>query len=262
MVEKRLTAPINFELNLHGVTNNLQTNAVFTLFTDSQVSVASVDPVTVLPELHGLEAGIAKLQEAAGVTIVPTSDVSFDFVFQRNSIPSTEQASPETLPSVAQSTTEQDAAESIEVVANIGALAETKPAMNTSVALESAGDFSEQECKSRFEVLSQTGAVYFQSGSSELDEQSYPLLQTALDIIQRCPELNVEISGHTDSLGDEQFNQYLSVERANSVRSYLLNGGISDSQLKAVGYGESSPVASNDTSYNRSRNRRIEFNAY
>ena len=73
------------------------------------------------------------------------------------------------------------------------------------------------------------------------------------------PSLNVQIAGHTDSIGSEKYNQQLSQKRAASVRAYLISKGVSASNLQAKGYGESSPVASNDTKEGRAENRRVEF---
>ena len=65
--------------------------------------------------------------------------------------------------------------------------------------------------------------------------------------------------GNTDSVGSDAYNQKLSERRANSVRTYLTNKGINPSLLDSVGYGESRPVATNDTAEGRAKNRRVEF---
>jgi OOP family OmpA-OmpF porin len=69
----------------------------------------------------------------------------------------------------------------------------------------------------------------------------------------------VEVAGHTDSVGSEEYNQGLSERRANTVRDYLASKGINASRLTARGYGEGRPVASNDTSEGRQENRRVEL---
>ena len=68
----------------------------------------------------------------------------------------------------------------------------------------------------------------------------------------------VEIGGHTDNVGDNYSNQKLSEARANVVRTYLLEKGIAPGRITAVGYGETRPVASNDTPEGRQQNRRTE----
>lgn len=73
------------------------------------------------------------------------------------------------------------------------------------------------------------------------------------------PEINVQIDGHTDWVGSGAYNMDLSERRADSVRSYLIDRGVSPSRLRAAGYGEHLPVADNDSSEGRSRNRRVEI---
>ena len=69
----------------------------------------------------------------------------------------------------------------------------------------------------------------------------------------------VMIEGNTDSVGSDAYNQKLSERRANSVKTYLTNKGINPGVLDSVGYGESRPVATNDTAEGRAKNRRVEF---
>jgi OmpA-OmpF porin, OOP family len=73
------------------------------------------------------------------------------------------------------------------------------------------------------------------------------------------PELLVEINAHTDNIGSDQFNQHLSDERANSVVKYLVSIGIETARLIPQGFGETNPVAPNDTEEGRALNRRVEF---
>jgi outer membrane protein OmpA-like peptidoglycan-associated protein len=73
------------------------------------------------------------------------------------------------------------------------------------------------------------------------------------------PEVRIEIRGHTDSQGPAAFNLQLSQKRAESVRQYLINGGIAADRITAIGVGEEEPISSNATAEGRSQNRRIEF---
>jgi len=73
------------------------------------------------------------------------------------------------------------------------------------------------------------------------------------------PALNVEIQGHTDSIGSAAYNLNLSQRRADSVRSYLVDKGVSAAALTAKGYGKTQPIASNDTAEGRAQNRRVAF---
>jgi outer membrane protein OmpA-like peptidoglycan-associated protein len=86
------------------------------------------------------------------------------------------------------------------------------------------------------------------------------LLSKVQEAIREFPEAYVSVEGHTDSQGDDAANQKLSFERANAVRQYLLaNMGIPEDKVTAVGYGESRPIASNDSAEGRAKNRRIEI---
>ena len=86
-----------------------------------------------------------------------------------------------------------------------------------------------------------------------------------MDFLNKSPEIKVEISGHTDNKGSADYNQKLSERRAQSVVKYLIDHGITKERLKAVGYGEESPIADNqysdgkDNPEGRQQNRRTEF---
>ncbi len=78
-------------------------------------------------------------------------------------------------------------------------------------------------------------------------------------IVLSHPGLNIEVEGHTDSVGSDEYNQKLSEQRASSVRDYLLSQGLRGETLTAKGFGETTPVASNDTAAGRQQNRRVEL---
>ena len=77
--------------------------------------------------------------------------------------------------------------------------------------------------------------------------------------MQTYPDISVEIAGYTDNVGSASSNQRLSERRANAVRDWLVRQGIDPERIKAVGYGETNFVATNDTPEGRQKNRRIEF---
>jgi outer membrane protein OmpA-like peptidoglycan-associated protein len=77
--------------------------------------------------------------------------------------------------------------------------------------------------------------------------------------LNKYPNTNIMIIGHTDALGTEAYNSKLSLERANSVKTYALTKGVDYSRLKTVGKGESEPIATNDTEEGRAQNRRVEI---
>jgi outer membrane protein OmpA-like peptidoglycan-associated protein len=98
--------------------------------------------------------------------------------------------------------------------------------------------------------------VYFETDSFTILPQSVPELNNLTDFLQSNSDLEVEIQGHTDNTGDEKSNQLLSELRARSVKSFLIKKGIEDSRLQSAGYGETQPVAGNDTREGRRLNRR------
>lgn len=101
--------------------------------------------------------------------------------------------------------------------------------------------------------------IFFDFDKSELKTASYPELKRILKFLQDEKIQKIRIGGHTDSRGNDAYNQALSKRRANSVYEYFVNNGISPSRLEAVGYGETDPVVPNDTDENRAKNRRVEF---
>lgn len=102
--------------------------------------------------------------------------------------------------------------------------------------------------------------VTFDTNSDQLMANARSLLVGTADALKGQQDLEVELAGHTDSIGIEEYNRELSQRRADSVRNYLIELGVSGDRLSAVGYGESKPVRSNETKEGRERNRRVEFN--
>jgi len=103
------------------------------------------------------------------------------------------------------------------------------------------------------------GRVFFDTNKSDIKTDASPLLGEAVTIMKENPEMRVEIQGHTDSTGPEAYNQTLSEKRANSILEYMLNQGIDSGRLEVKGYGESDPIASNETEAGRQKNRRVRF---
>ena len=101
--------------------------------------------------------------------------------------------------------------------------------------------------------------VFFEIGKSEVKIDSYPELDRLIQLMQDVPRLKIELSGHTDNVGNDDYNLNLSQRRADAVRSYLTSRGIDKSRMSAIGYGESKPVDTNDTNEGRANNRRTEF---
>ncbi|MCB0596091.1 MAG: OmpA family protein [Lewinellaceae bacterium] len=101
--------------------------------------------------------------------------------------------------------------------------------------------------------------VNFETNSAELTKLSAYQLDNLASALNKYPAMAIEISGHTDNTGEPDYNQQLSEQRAQKVKSYLADKGIAESRLAAVGYGASRPMADNNTEEGRDQNRRTEF---
>jgi outer membrane protein OmpA-like peptidoglycan-associated protein len=100
--------------------------------------------------------------------------------------------------------------------------------------------------------------VNFDTGTAVLRDESALRLDLVVDFMKRRKSATVEISGHTDTVGNAKKNKALSLKRAQACRDYLISKGIDGSRIAAVGYGGERPTAPNDTDENRQKNRRIE----
>lgn len=109
------------------------------------------------------------------------------------------------------------------------------------------------------DVVIDLRGVNFDFDSAKLRPDAIATLDEAVSILKRYDTIRVEVAGHTCSIGDEAYNQRLSERRAKVVFDYLVEKGISPNRLRWVGYGESRPIASNDTREGRMMNRRTEL---
>ncbi len=101
--------------------------------------------------------------------------------------------------------------------------------------------------------------VQFESNSSELTAGSSEALDKAVAEMKKYDHLRIEIQAHTDNTGDAGYNQSLSQKRAESVRDYMVDKGIAADRMEVKGYGESKPIADNNTREGRAANRRVEL---
>ncbi len=101
--------------------------------------------------------------------------------------------------------------------------------------------------------------VFFDTGSSELRPASFVELDRLKQLLEENPGMKIQISGHTDNVGEDEANLTLSDNRANAVLNYLVTNGIAQSRLSAKGYGELQPIDDNETDEGRQNNRRTEF---
>ncbi len=108
-------------------------------------------------------------------------------------------------------------------------------------------------------ILSMPSGITFATDSSSIDPQFRPTLDKVADVLDRYNQTYVDVYGHTDSTGSDAYNQALSERRADSVASYLVSRGVESARLEALGYGETQPIASNDTVEGRAQNRRVEI---
>jgi outer membrane protein OmpA-like peptidoglycan-associated protein len=229
---RRKVMNASYTIDLHGVSSEREAEIAVMLLDDNTVAVTSSTPISLPVVDFGLDGGVAKLEDAAKVEIIPSATVSFDFLFNR-----------------------ADSAASYETAATDMAVT----AGFETAAMETDDDFSLEGCKGRFEIMSRTDNIYFARGSSRLESRSAPLLDSIIKIVNRCPELTIRVDGHTDSDGSEDLNQVLSEARARSVRAYLVEAGADGGRVDAIGFGEAVPIVANDTADNKQRNRRIEF---
>jgi outer membrane protein OmpA-like peptidoglycan-associated protein/polyisoprenoid-binding protein YceI len=224
----RITYPLTLRVNMHGIVREIQTSVSIARTSNATMEVATIEPIMVTAESFDFIKGIGKLADAmGGIRIVPSSPVSFDLVFGTGSL-----------------TPELEAA---------------RAGREKSRAEQEARVIPADECETRFTVISEAQAIYFKTGSAELDKTSEPMLDNGADIAKRCPSVKFDIEGHTDSVGTKAFNQRLSEQRAQSVVDYLTAKGIGTARIQFAGYGDTHPVAPNTNEANRAKNRRIEF---
>jgi outer membrane protein OmpA-like peptidoglycan-associated protein len=143
-----------------------------------------------------------------------------------------------------------------------------KDAVTASVAsLPNGGDWSVgidllaaiDVCRDKVDAIARKNAILFKAGNAVLMASSMPVLDELAGDLDACPNTYVHVQGHTDADGDPDANLALSVARAEAVVSELAKRGVDEGRLYAEGYGESAPIAPNDTKDNKAKNRRIAF---
>ena len=116
-----------------------------------------------------------------------------------------------------------------------------------------------EECIAQITAIQKTRKISFEPGSPSFDENGASIMNDIADVLSKCGEIPIEISGHTDSQGRDSMNQELSQKRANAVLDALRKRRVLTASYTAKGYGKNEPIAGNDTEEGREANRRIEF---
>jgi OOP family OmpA-OmpF porin len=114
-------------------------------------------------------------------------------------------------------------------------------------------------CQQLFADLLSKGRIGFESGKADIVLDSAGLLDRLIETAMRCPTVDIEIGGHTDTDGEEASNQALSEKRAQAVVDYLVRAGLPASRFIPVGYGSTQPRVGNETEDGKAQNRRIDF---
>jgi outer membrane protein OmpA-like peptidoglycan-associated protein len=105
----------------------------------------------------------------------------------------------------------------------------------------------------------QLNNIYFEFNKFALLPASYPELDIVVKLLIENPGIEIELSGHTDNVGKQDYNVTLSQKRAESCKTYILSKGIDSKRITPKGYGMSRPIAPNETEIGREKNRRVEF---
>jgi outer membrane protein OmpA-like peptidoglycan-associated protein len=108
-------------------------------------------------------------------------------------------------------------------------------------------------------VVEFSDKILFGFNRSDLSSQAGQSLNKLVTVLNKYPDTNIEVQGHTDSIGSDTYNMTLSEKRAGTVANYLQAKGIAGNRITTKGFGKTAPVASNDTEEGRAQNRRVNF---
>jgi outer membrane protein OmpA-like peptidoglycan-associated protein len=101
--------------------------------------------------------------------------------------------------------------------------------------------------------------LVFETNKDVIKPVSFPFLDEVANVLREAPTWTLNLEGHTDNVGSDSYNLDLSQKRADAVKKYLVEQGISENRITAKGFGESKPIADNSTPEGREKNRRVEF---
>ncbi|MBW1989436.1 MAG: OmpA family protein [Deltaproteobacteria bacterium] len=108
-------------------------------------------------------------------------------------------------------------------------------------------------------VVTMQNSILFDTDSAAINPGSYDTLTQIAGVLKKYPRSEIIVKGYTDATGSERYNQQLSERRADAVENFLIAQGVSGGRITAIGFGESMPVASNETEAGRQANRRVEL---
>lgn len=134
--------------------------------------------------------------------------------------------------------------------------------VNNQITIGEGETLSEEtpaKIQKRLNNLLKVKKVEFVFAKEKLTNNGVKTVDEVYTLLQKHPNLKIEIGGHTDAIGTAKNNKNLSQNRADTIKRYLVSKGIQNSRLTAVGYGEGKPLVKNDSSKNRQINRRVEF---
>jgi outer membrane protein OmpA-like peptidoglycan-associated protein len=129
-----------------------------------------------------------------------------------------------------------------------------EPNQNIKLTLRYKRWEAQEEATPRFVLR----GVEFDTGKATIRKDSLPRLDDVVEFMMAKKDSKIEISGHTDNVGNQKSNKVLSQKRAEACRDYLISKGIDGGRIKAIGHGDEKPIAPNDTVEGRQKNRRIE----
>lgn len=130
------------------------------------------------------------------------------------------------------------------------------PSVKGNIANKGCPEIAVADIKKITQIASK---IFFETNSDVLKVASLAQLDELSEILKKYEAANLVIEGHADSQGEDDFNLLLSQKRTEAVKTYLMSNGIMESRLTAVGFGESKPIADNNTSLGRAKNRRVEL---
>jgi len=101
--------------------------------------------------------------------------------------------------------------------------------------------------------------IHFEYNKDKIRPESFPILDAVVDVLNKNPDIKIEVQGHTDNRGSSSYNKDLSNRRSASVKKYLVSHGVPAERLTSLGYGFDRPIVDNSTEQNRALNRRVQF---